>query len=271
MPDPNVVAPSTDSHGIEGSSTSRRALLAGALGGIGALAAMVIGGPSRTQAAAGSYMVIGSEINNAGSSNTQLLTNSSVVAFKLLQNGPGTALMGYATPTSGGTRGVYGRTDSPNGFGVQARNAGTAGSGAAVQAIGVNNTGLDASTDNDARSAVQGTHTGGGLGVYGVSSTGYGVYGFSPNIGVFGGSFNGVGVYGSSSGGPGVSGISSTGYAGSFAGRIRVTQYVDIPEMSAPASPAANDARIFVRDFGGKTQVCAKFSNGSIVVMAAQP
>jgi hypothetical protein len=99
--------------------------------------------------AAGATMIIGSEANNAGSANTQLLTNSSVVAFKLLQNGPGTALMGYTTPITGTTRGVYGRVDSPNGDGVQGRNAGPAGTGAALRGYGGENAGAVLSSDAD--------------------------------------------------------------------------------------------------------------------------
>ena len=99
--------------------------------------------------AAGATMIIGSETNNAGSANTQLLTNSSVVAFKLLQNGPGTALMGYTTTVTGTTRGVYGRVDSPNGDGIQGRNAGPAGTGAAFRGYGGENAGAVLSSDAD--------------------------------------------------------------------------------------------------------------------------
>jgi hypothetical protein len=120
--------------------------------------------PARVDAAAGSALIIGSSTNNAGTSNTLLTTSSSVVAFELLQNGPGTALMGYATAASGGTRGVYGRTDSPDGFGVQARNAATTtGIGAAVKAFGGHCTG------------VYGTSL--GSAIYGDSSSGWGVTG----------------------------------------------------------------------------------------------
>jgi hypothetical protein len=102
--------------------------------------ALFIGGV--VAGAAGSALIIGSSANNAGTSNTILTTSSSVVAFELLQNGQGTALMGYVTPGSGGTRGVYGRSDSPNGDGVQARNAGAAGTGAALHAYGQANIGI---------------------------------------------------------------------------------------------------------------------------------
>jgi hypothetical protein len=194
------------------SPPSRRTLLAGALGALAATVATALGRPAPADAAAGSTLVIGSEANNAGSANTQLLTNSSVVAFKLLQQGPGTALMGYATPASGATRGVYGRTDSPNGFGVQGRNAGAAGSGAAVQAIGGNNIGVDASTDNNTRYAVKGVNNGvNGTAIFGDSAGGTGVYGNAPSgTGVRGVSSGGYGMYGSSSSGVGVVGGSST-------------------------------------------------------------
>jgi hypothetical protein len=331
---------------------SRRALLAGALGGLAAAVAGALGRPGPASAAAGSTMIIGSETNDAGSANTQLLTNSNVVAFKLLQNGPGTALMGYATPATGATRGVYGRSDSPNGYGVQARNAGAAGTGAAMQAIGVNNIGLEASTDsatsvalkatnsavdgtvalfentsggtgdsagpalraytaggsdadvhpegdyNDAagefagRHGVIGASTGIGYGVLGLSPSGAGVYGVSndsygvrgssvSNYGVYGStdagtgvrgiSTSGYGVYGNSSSLDGVRGFSTTGYAVHANGRARIDEYLDIQEMAAPASPAVNVARLFVRDNGaGKTELCVIFPTGAVQVIKTQ-
>jgi trimeric autotransporter adhesin len=194
---------------------SRRALLAGALGGLAAAAAAALGRPGSVRAAAGSTMIIGSEANNAGSANTQLLTNSDVVAFKLLQNGPGTALMGYATPATGATRGVYGRVDSPNGFGVQARNAGAAGTGAAVQAIGVNNHGVDATTDDGDSYAVRGvTNSGSGTAIYGYSPSGNAIVGQASG---------GVGVRGMSATGTGVFGHSDVSYSGFFDGSLYAT------------------------------------------------
>lgn len=152
--------------------------------------------------AAGSALIIGSQTNNAGTSDTQLITNSNVIAFKLLQNGPGTALMGYATPTSGATRGVYGRSDSPAGFGVQARNSGAAGSGAAIQAFGGVNNAILAESDNSTAitgeakgcsgffcgaNGVYGSGWGFGVGVYGDGANGFaGVLGTSPIWGLYG-------------------------------------------------------------------------------------
>jgi len=144
---------------------SRRAVLAAAAGGAAALAA-ALARPARSAAAAGSALIIGSSTNNAGTSNTLLTTSSSVVAFELLQNGPGTALMGYTTPTTGKTRGVYGRTDSPDGDGVQARNGSTTtGIGAAIKAFGGKCTGVWATSD--------------GTAIYGDSLSGWGVVGSS--------------------------------------------------------------------------------------------
>jgi hypothetical protein len=73
---------------------SRRAMLAGAIGGFAGLLAGRFAKPDRALASAGDPLIIGNSSNNAGSSNTILTTSSSVVAFELIQNGPGTALMG---------------------------------------------------------------------------------------------------------------------------------------------------------------------------------
>ena len=221
---------------------SRRALLAAALGGLAATAAAALGRPLDANAAAGSNLIIGSQANNAATADTQLITNSSVIAFKLLQNGPGTALMGHATPTSGATRGVYGRSDSPNGDGVQARNAGAAGTGAAMRAFGGNNVGLDASTASASKvaihavnSAVDGTaalfentsgaiseaagpalraYSGGGSNAdVHPGGSGWDAAGeFAGPHGVIGAATgNGYGIIGISSGGRGVHGVASSG------------------------------------------------------------
>jgi hypothetical protein len=196
---------------------SRRAMLAGALGGLAGLVAGRLGRPTEVSAAPGSPLIIGSEANNAGTKDTQLLANSNVVTFKLYQQGPGTALMGYTTPTTGQTRGVYGRVDSPNGDGVQGRNAGPAGTGAAVRAYGVNNEGVRATTENPERAAIYGFNEGAtGVGVwgegYGESDTvvGVGVIGLG-TVGSYGSGM--VGSYGYSPDGLGVLGWSETGTA----------------------------------------------------------
>jgi len=258
---------------------SRRALLIGALGGFGALAANLIAGASRAEAAPGSALIIGSSANNAGTTNTILTTSSSVVAFELIQNGPGTALMGYVTPTTGSTRGVYGRSDSVNGDGVQARNAGGAGSGAGLRAFGGNNHGVLATTTNVDRYAVHGSNSAingdgvagqagvGGTGVIGFSTGGNGVFGTSDAIGVHGDTTGGTAVKGEATTGVGVMGVSTSGYAGSFTGPINVTKYIDMPEITVPADPPANTARLFVRDNASATELCVKIGS-SVYVLA---
>jgi hypothetical protein len=275
---------------------SRRAMLAGALGGLGAWFAAAAAKAAPTEAAAGSALIVGSEANDAGTANTQLLTNSNVVAFKLLQNGPGTALMGYATPGSGGTRGVYGRTDSPDGDGVQARNAGPAGSGAGMHAFGGNNPGVIAETSALNTPAILATNESGGTGFAagpGIRAlSGGGVVGdihpagaywdaageFAGPSGVIGASTGGgYGVLGLSTTAHGVRGVSTDGlgvvgksvnnYAGYFEGRVFIDQYLDIDEIATPAAPVSNRARLFARDNAGKTELCVKFPGGNVVVL----
>lgn len=234
---------------------SRRAVLAAAAGAAAAVVT-AMARPARADAAAGSALIIGSSSNNAGTSDTQLLTNSGVVAFKLLQNGPGTALMGYATPTSGGTRGVYGRTDSPNGDGVQARNAATtAGGGAAIHAYGGNNRAIVAETAGLDNTTIDATNTSGGTATRAIRAH----------------SMNGIGVDASSTNGIGCFASSASTYAGWFANEVKVEGYLDIEEIAAPAAPGTDVARLFVRDNGaGKTQLCIRFGSGSVQVIAAQ-
>jgi hypothetical protein len=50
-----------------------------------------------------------------------------------------------------------------------------------------------------------------------------------------------------------------------------ITTYIEITEMSAPSAPAANNARLFCRDNGGKTELCVMFSDGSVQQIKIQP
>ena len=245
---------------------SRRSLLAAAFGGVAASIAVVAGRPQSARAAAGSPLIIGDTTNNAGTSNTILQTSSTVVAFQLLQNGQGTALMGHATPASGGTRGVYGRSDSPNGDGVQARNAGATGTGAAIRAFGGNNTGIDASVSIGNRNAVQGAAVG-GRGVYGVSTGFYGVegrseaglpgvYGSSSVQGVYGAGGS-AGVYGVSASGSGVEGYTN-GDAGHGVVGANLTESSNASGIYGEGAGASSYAGYFA----GKVAVTGTMSKG---------
>jgi hypothetical protein len=246
---------------------SRRSVLAAALGGVAASIAAFAGRPQPVRAAAGSALIIGDTGNNAGTSNTLLTTNSTVVAFELLQNGPGTALMGYVTPGTGTTRGVYGRSDSPNGHGVQARNGGALGTGAAIRAFGGVNTGVDANVDSGNRSAVRGAAAG-GVGVYGVSNASYGVegrseggvagvYGSSAGQGVYGGGGT-YGVYGVSASGEGVFGFSNGDAGHGLVGSIGTNSATAGGVYGASAGTTS-----FAGYFEGQVNVTGNLSKGS--------
>jgi len=53
--------------------------------------------------------------------------------------------------------------------------------------------------------------------------------------------------------------------------RQPITTFIEITEMAAPSAPAANNARLFCRDNGGKTELCVMFSDGSVQMIKAQP
>ena len=47
---------------------------------------------------------------------------------------------------------------------------------------------------------------------------------------------------------------------------------VELPEMTDPDAPAANKARLYVRDNGaGKSQLCVRFATGAVQVIATEP
>lgn len=78
-------------------------------------------------------------------------------------------------------------------------------------------------------------------------------------------------------------GIGSSAYFGWVGGAILTdrrfstpgldcSQYLDITEMSAPAAPAANTARLYVEDNGsGKTRLMVLFPTGAAQVLATEP
>jgi hypothetical protein len=274
---------------------SRRALIGGALGGLAGLIASRLAKPAAAEAAAGSPLIIGSEANNAGTSNTQLIANSDVVTFKLYQTGPGTALMGYTTTATGLTRGVYGRVDSPNGDGVQGRNAGALGTGAGVRAYGGNNYGVHATTDTASSYAILGENLSTSGGAFGIKGQTYdtaaafgdasGVYGLAAGghaSGVLGfANGDGPGVYAFSSSGPAIyADNGGSNWAAQLKGRvvveatnpyIQIAEYAPMATTSPPSAPALT-VRLFSKDNGvGKVQLCAIFPSGAAVVVATEP
>jgi hypothetical protein len=80
------------------------------------------------------------------------------------------------------------------------------------------------------------------------------------------------GVTGESPAGIGLYGITTSGYAGYFAGKVYTTKWYELGEISTPAAPIANRARLFLKDNGlGKTQLCIRFNTGAVHVIATQP
>ena len=102
----------------ESKSPSRRALLAGALGGLGAWAASAIGRASPVDAAAGDPIRMG-RVNNAGSSATELHASTSwpAAALKVRQFGDGQAINAHRQITRWLRRSP---TTSPSGTAVSA-------------------------------------------------------------------------------------------------------------------------------------------------------
>jgi hypothetical protein len=125
-------------------------------------------------------------------------------------------------------------------------------------------------TTDDAGSAAFIGRSDTGVGLRGRSVTGQGVQGFSSSsAGVQGFSETDAGVNGF--GGP--FGVWAAGdpYGGFFVGAVHSTQYYELEEISTPDAPDPDQARLFVRaNPAGKSQLCVRFSNGGVKVLATE-
>jgi hypothetical protein len=237
----------------EPKAPSRRALLAGAMGGIGAWAAAAIGRASPTHAANGDPVLVGgshsgtgaTSITNSGSpiafiGVSTAATNDTTGIFGQANGSTGRGVLGFAPATSGANYGVWGQSNSPDGRAVFGWNSEI-------------NTGVYGSSSEVAPNMLPNARR-------------TGVYGFSDR-----GSFA-KGVWGRSPGGHGLHGESSSGWAGFFDGRLFVKKYVELVEIGTPSAPNGNHARLFVRaNSNGKTQLCVRFHTGAVRVLATQP
>ena len=78
-------------------------------------------------------------------------------------------------------------------------------------------------------------------------------------------------MYDESPEGHGVHGKTTNGYGGYFEGKVYTNKWYELTEISTPPSPISNRARLFIRDSGsGRTQVCVKFANGAVKVLATE-
>jgi hypothetical protein len=267
-------------------------VLAGALGGLGALAASAIGRTSRVRAADGETVVVGNAyteatvtaFNNTGGGNG--LYGSSTLSYGVYGVTGGGAAAGVIGTGSSGT-GVYGSSTSsygvlgvsstsygvygtsPSGFGV----VGSSTDGTAIYGSSTNDTGIYGGTNSQTHAGLYGRATGNGCGAFGYSGSSLptppaktGVYGYAAqdanSVGVRGESPAGFGVYGKTTG---------TGFAGYFNGKTFMSTFVEIGETATPAAPGTNRARLFVRDNGlGKTQLCVRFPTGTVKVLATE-
>jgi hypothetical protein len=262
--------------------------MAGALGGLGAVAAAVVGVRTPAQAATGDALRLGA-VNGAGTITTLtrrgterfgnalkvMVTQSSAVAVTAIAT-DGRAVDGNAR--FGGI-GVAG--SSATGVGVLGESVRAPGVWAASQhnaalfarsafAVGIHAIGGGA----------QGVIGNGVIGVEGNTQTrrGWGVGGVNTAVGGTGvrGQATGVSsraVAGFTNRGHAIHGESAAGWAGFFDGRVFLNRYVEFQEAPAPISaPEQNRARLFVRNGpGGRTQLCVRFHTGVVRVLASQP
>jgi len=233
----------TASLSVASTSSSRRALLAGALGGIGAWAASAIG-RARPVRAEGEIIHVGQELATATS--LTRLTNAANDAnvFEASSTGDGVAIRGISTSSFG----VWGSSNESYGvFGF---------SHSASQPASV---GWSA----DDVTGVQGYS---GLGSLPMARAKTGVFGYAAQ------DSTSKGVWGESPAGHAVQGTSASGYAGYFVGKVYTSKFHELTEIAAPGAPGANKGRLFLRDNGsGKTQLCIRFNTGGVVVIATQP
>ena len=222
----------------ESMAPSRRALLAGALGGIGAWAASVVG-QARPVRAEGEIMVVGGTYDTVESTTRLRDTVNGATVFWAHNSLNGTAV----------------RAESKDGFGLVANSGSKAAvfatSSSALGVIGFSgtSTGIQGSSGSLPNPRAK-------TGVYGTASV----------------DSSSKGVWGNSAKGHGIHGQADSGWAGYFDGRLFVKKYVELAEIRTPTAPGSNEARLFIRDNGnGRTQLCVRFHTGSVRVLATQP
>ena len=262
---------STDTQPTSTKSSSRRALLAGALGGIGAVAAGAMAKVSPVRATNGDAVTVGGTFTGTSPTSITNSTGDGIVARNTSTGSSG--LFAHATAATGATFGVFGRSDSIAGTGVAGLAAATNGTGVkgtASGGIGVNGIsdlyiGVYGSSNSNIgvygygaaadRPAIQGSAAGNSTGVLGSSGASpdaqpkTGVYGYANqdagSRGVYGYSGKGHGVDGRAWGGVGVYAKAQTGYALRTSGRIaadKVSGVATIPagSTSVTVSPGVN-------------------------------
>ena len=244
--------------------SSRRALLAGALGGLAAWAASTAARVSPAEAAAGDPIRMG-RLNKASDTSTTVQSKTSKAVLQAMQLGGGTALRGEAA-SGRGVMGVAGSDGtgvwaySPNHYGVYAKSdsgiAVEAVAGPAGAAIGaVNEAGLAISAYTNGGTAIQATNEseGGGSALVGRIT---GVPGF----------FSGAAVWGSTPG-------TAYAWAGRFDGHVQISKDLHLlPTQVDSNDDQVSGANLFARqNMSGKVELCVVFPTGPVQVIATEP
>ena len=233
----------------ESTTRSRRAVLAGVVGGIGAFLAAAVGRAAPARASDPNDVVLGSP--NTASTTTSITNSTTNAAVFSAVSTSGIALRGESEFYDA----IWGVSDS---------GAGVFGKSTNLIAVG-------GESNATSQPAVRGAALGNSTGVLGYSGNQpnakpkTGAYGFADQDGTS------KGVWGSSPAGHGLHGQSSSGWAGYFDGRVLTKKYHELVEIETPSAPGANHVRLFIRDNGsGKTQLCVRFATGAVKVLATQ-
>jgi len=216
---------------------TRRSVLAGALGGLAAVAANALGRPMPTLAADGQAMLVGGEYSSSSVTSVTNATGNGIYGGSLDtgiavtgQGNQGIGVHGFSTTNIG----VLGET-----IGTVAAIAGRSfGGGTGVLGTADNapvhaakpKTGVYGQATQDSTSRGVWGNSPAGLGVYGESSTGRAVQGVASS---------GIGVRAASSSGTGCYATSTTGYALRTDGRVRLDKSSGVATIASGASSVA--------------------------------
>ena len=237
-------------HEAAGKVRSRRALMVGALGGLGAWATSAVGRRvSPAEAATGDPLLLGEE-NDAGELGTELRSASAAPVLFVLQNGGDGAGISVF---NGGLGAPAILATSNTGRAIEASVGSSESSAEVITARAINGIAISASSRDK--------HA-----IVGSSVSKHGVQGKSEN---------GAGVYAVSTNGDGLVARHRTGpgWAGRFHGDVLIQGNCTLKERpSTPAAPTADRAQLFLRDNGsGKSELCVQFATGPVQVLATEP
>ena len=216
------------------SPRTRRAILAGGLGGLAAFAAHAVGRPAATLASDGQAMLVGGEYSSSSVTSVTNATGDGIYGGSLGtgfavtgQSNQGIGIHGFSTSNIG----VLGET-----IGSVAAIAGRSfGGGTGVLGSADNapvpaakpKTGVYGQASQDSTSRGVWGYSPAGLGVYGESSTGRAVQGVASS---------GIGVRAAASSGTGCYATSATGYALRTDGRIRLDKSAGLATIASGTS-----------------------------------